>query len=103
MIRRAGTLAGVPLDRPGPLDLAARVSCPTLILHGTNDTLVPSALARRLAAAFVQHPAWVEVPDAKHTDVIDIGGEPILDEVATFLDQAVARDEAAQAEVQPAN
>jgi pimeloyl-ACP methyl ester carboxylesterase len=103
MVRRAGKLAGVPLDRTGPLDLAARVTCPTLILHGTNDTLVPNALARRLAAAFVQHPAWVDVSDAKHTDVIDIGGEPILDEVATFLDQAVARDEAAHAEVQPAN
>ena len=37
---RASKLAGVPIHRPRPIDSAPNVACPTLILHGTNDTLV---------------------------------------------------------------
>ena len=86
--RRAGRLAGVPIHAPRPIDSARAVTCPTLILHGTNDTVVTIDEARRLADAFPAAPRWIEVPDARHTDVVDRGGEELLDQIAAFLEEA---------------
>ena len=88
--RRAGKLAGVPIHLPAPIESVRHVTCPTLILHGTNDTVVSIDEARRLADAFPAPPYWIEVPDARHTDVVDKGGEAILDRVAEFLDEATS-------------
>jgi uncharacterized protein len=84
---RASKLAGVPVHRPRPIDSAPCVACPTLIVHGTNDSLVSIEEARRLARAFASEPHWIEVPDARHTDVIDKGGEPLLDRIAGILEE----------------
>ena len=83
--RRAGKLAGVSLTRPRPLDLATRVRCPVLIVHGTADTLIPDREVRRLAAAFPSPARILEVPGAGHADVITIGGEAVLEQVVQFL------------------
>jgi competence protein ComEC len=88
MIRRAGTLVGMPLHSPRPVESAARVECPALIIHGTDDALVPIAQARALADAFPSPPRWFDVPGATHTDVIDLGGDDLLDRIAAFLEQA---------------
>jgi alpha-beta hydrolase superfamily lysophospholipase len=85
--RRAGELAGVPIHSPAPIESARQVTCPTLILHGTNDTVVSIDEARRLADAFAAAPYWIEVPDARHTDVVDKGGDELLNRVAAFLNQ----------------
>ena len=83
--RRAGKLAGVSLTRPRPLDLATQVRCPVLIVHGADDTLVLGREARLLAAAFPSPARILEVPGAGHTDVITIGGEPVLHQLVQFL------------------
>jgi pimeloyl-ACP methyl ester carboxylesterase len=88
VVRRAGKLAGMRIDRPGPVQIAASVNCPTVILHGTDDLIVPVDEARRLAAAFPSPPHWFDVSGAKHIDVVDKGGQAILDQVALVLDQA---------------
>jgi competence protein ComEC len=94
--RRAGKLAGVPIHRPRPIDSARKVTCPTLILHGTNDTVVSIDEARRLATAFPAPPYWIEVPDARHTDVVDKGGEELLDRIAEFLNETANAGSAAR-------
>ncbi len=93
ILHRASKLARMPLDRPRPIDMAPRVTCPVLILHGSDDTLVPAAEGRRLAAAFPEPPVWLEVPGAGHSDVVDTGGEAVLDQVAAFLGKAAGNDE----------
>lgn len=67
--------AGLELLRGVDLrDVAARVDCPTLVIHGVHDTLCPAAAGRWLAeqiplarlalhegashAPFISHPAW---------------------------------------------
>jgi pimeloyl-ACP methyl ester carboxylesterase len=79
---------GVPIHFPAPIELVRHITCPTLILHGTNDTVVSIDEARRLADAFPAPPYWIEVPDARHTDVVDKGGEALLDRVAEFLNES---------------
>jgi alpha-beta hydrolase superfamily lysophospholipase len=93
ILRRARKLTGMPLDRPRPIDLARLVTCPVLILHGTLDNLVPAGDVRRLAAAFPNPSALREVQGASHADVIAVGGESLLDQVAAFLDEAVGHKE----------
>jgi pimeloyl-ACP methyl ester carboxylesterase len=89
ILRRAGRLAGVPLDRPRPLDLAPSVRVPTLILHGTADPIIPPSEARRLADAFPRPATLIEVPGARHSDVFDVGGAELADRIAAFLDDAI--------------
>ena len=86
--RRARGLAGVSLTRPRPLEVAPRVHCPVLIVHGSNDTLVTSREARRLAAAFPNPPGFIEVSGAGHADVVTIGGDALLERILQFLREA---------------
>jgi uncharacterized protein len=88
--RRAEALAGVSLTRPRPLDLAPRVTVPTLIVHGSNDALVPLADAQRLEDAFHGPARLLEVIGARHTDILEVSGPKMLDSIAEFLDEAVA-------------
>lgn len=91
IVRRAARLAGVSLSRPRPIDLAPRIAAATLIVHGQCDTLVPDGDARHLAAAFPVPASLIEVNDAGHGNVIEMGGPDLLDRIVAFLDQAAAR------------
>ncbi len=84
---RAERLAGVSLTRPRPVDVAPRIAAQALIVHGTNDTLVPLADAQRLAEALPHFSQLIEVAGAGHSNVISVGGADVLQEIATFLDQ----------------
>jgi uncharacterized protein len=84
--RRAGRIAGVPLHRPTPVDVAPRVACPALIVHGADDWLVPQADVRRLADAFPMPPRRIEVPGAGHSNVVGTGGEELVGRIVEFLD-----------------
>ncbi len=86
VVRRAGRLAGIRIDQPGPVETATAVKCRTAIIHGTDDAIVPADEARRLADAFPSPPQFFEVPGAKHIDVIDKGGDPLLALIAGVLD-----------------
>ena len=81
---------------PRPIDSAPTSPVPTLILHGTNDTVVSIDEARRLAQRLPAAPHWIEVPDARHTDVVDKGGEELLDRIAAFLAEVTSEPAASQ-------
>jgi competence protein ComEC len=89
VVRRASRLAGMPIDRPSPMETAPLVRCPTAMIHGTDDSIVPIQEARRLASAFLRPPFWFEVTCAKHIDVVDVGGQPLLEQVAAMLEEAL--------------
>ena len=88
VVGRAGKLAGMRIDRPGPVETATGVTCRTVIIHGTDDAIVPAEEALRLADAFPSPPQFFEVPGAKHIDVIDKGGDPLLAKIVAVLDAA---------------
>ena len=93
VLARARWLAGVSLDRPRPLDLAPRVAAATLVVHGSNDPLVPvtraRALAERIGGDHGRAARFLEVPGARHADVFEIGGDDLALAVVAFLDRAV--------------
>jgi alpha-beta hydrolase superfamily lysophospholipase len=85
--RRTRRLSGISLFRPSPIELAPAIHAPVLIIHGTQDPLVSLAEVRRFADAF-SRATLIEIAGAGHNSVVEIGGAPLLDQVATFLDGA---------------
>ena len=47
----------------------------------------PIAEVRRLADALASPPRWFEVPGAGHINVIAVGGDELIDQIAEFLDE----------------
>jgi len=85
-----------PEDRPGALaqiaalragwdlrDALAALGCPTLVVAGELDAIVPAAATRELAAA-IPGARYREVPGAAHS-VLAEGGAALLREVVEFL------------------
>jgi alpha-beta hydrolase superfamily lysophospholipase len=87
ILARAASLAGVSLDRPSPISLARTVRLPVLILHGSNDPVVPPGEVRRLAEAFPTTAVVIEVPGAGHANLFGVGGEELMGRVIEFLNQ----------------
>jgi len=63
----------------------AAIDCPILIVHGTEDELVPFAMAPKLAAAAKGNVQRYNVQGAGHNDVFEVGGEELGRRVARFI------------------
>jgi competence protein ComEC len=97
VIGRAGRIAGMRIDRPAPIESAAKAQCKAMIVHGTEDDLVPIDDARRLADVFNSPPRWLDVPGATHADVVEKGADALLFQIMEFLDDAVSGEAASPA------
>jgi pimeloyl-ACP methyl ester carboxylesterase len=77
---------GIPLSDIQPVQRAATLRIPTLIAHGTDDTVAPLAAGRRLFEALPEATTkqWIEVPDAGHHNVF-VTSYPIYSEIAAWL------------------
>jgi competence protein ComEC len=87
VLARARRLAGVSLDRPRPLDAAPHVKVPALILRGTADALVSEEETATLAGALGGPVERVDVPGARHSKIVDVGGPELIERVGAFLDR----------------
>ncbi len=65
-------LVAAALDEPyDSLAAARQVACPTLVVHGERDEIVPPALGRRLFDALASPDRqWLEVRGAGHNDLL---------------------------------
>lgn len=76
----------------GLLDTRAAVAAleaPLLVVHGTNDGLVPPRMGRELLDAAPGPAEWYPVPGAGHNDVFFVGGEEYFDRLARFVESRV--------------
>jgi fermentation-respiration switch protein FrsA (DUF1100 family) len=64
----------------------ARITAPTLIVHGRRDVAIPFAMADRLAAAAGGPVTRVSLADANHNDLFDLGADEILETLRRFLE-----------------
>ena len=62
---------------------ARELQCPVLMLHGTDDTVIPIEHGRRLAATFGGRARFVEVPRTGHNDLL--GRPEVWTELERFL------------------
>jgi pimeloyl-ACP methyl ester carboxylesterase len=79
-------------ERLATLEKAPRIAVPVLVLHGTDDEVVPYAMGQRIAAALPQA-RLLSVPGGHHNDLFLGSGARLFDEVARFV-RTRARGEA---------
>jgi fermentation-respiration switch protein FrsA (DUF1100 family) len=75
-------LVRLQLDNVGAI---RRIHCPTLIFHGTADTLVPIKMGRDVAAAAGGPVEFVMIEGAGHNDTYEIGGNAYKAKLAAFV------------------
>jgi alpha-beta hydrolase superfamily lysophospholipase len=67
-----GWKTGVRISEINPVEKAAAITIPTMIVHGDTDKSVPTAAGRKLYAAFPEttEKQWLSVPGAAHNNVL---------------------------------
>lgn len=69
-------------------DKVRTITCPTLIIHGTLDGLVPFTMSRELRDAAAGKPlTYLPIEGASHNDLFLIGGKTLESAIQTFLEQ----------------
>lgn len=69
-------------------DKIRNIHCPTLIVHGRLDTLVPFSMAEELRGAAAGKPlTFLPIDEAGHNDLFLVGEKPIKVAVRKFLEQ----------------
>jgi len=74
------------LDSVGKLP---KVGCPVLVAHGDRDEVIPFEQANRLFAAAPEPKRLVIVRGAGHNNLLVIGSEPYLRDIAGFINESV--------------
>jgi len=82
---RIPLLEYIPKSQFDSLTKIRQVRAPVLILHGTRDETVPFFMGQRLFAAAPEPKSFFPVEGAGHNDVIEIGGDDLLDHLRSFI------------------
>ncbi len=90
LLARATRLADVSLEARTPLEEAANVQCPVLVLAGQTDPIAPIEVAKRLARAFSKPSEFLSVPGAGHQDVFEKCDAPLREAILRFLARLLA-------------
>ena len=80
----------IPKSQFDSLAKIRRVRAPILIVHGTRDETVPFSMGQRLFAAAPEPKFFFPVQGAGHNDVIEIGGDGLVDCLKSFLEGRTA-------------
>ncbi len=61
------------------------VTAPILVIHGTEDRLVPTWMGRELYEAARAPRQWYPIEGAGHNDMLLVGGEAYFDRISSFV------------------
>lgn len=85
-----------PRTRFDNLRKIAQIRVPVLILHGTQDDLVPFEMGKRLFEAANEPKTFFPVEGAGHNDIYVIAQEDYLDQMRKFVDFSSQEEEAVE-------
>ena len=68
------------------LDRLKTITCPTLIVHGTRDSIIPFAMSERLKNAAGGKVTYMPIEGGDHNDLFDVGGSALFEAIAAFVD-----------------
>ncbi|QIZ71116.1 alpha/beta hydrolase [Oxynema aestuarii] len=68
-----------PFDKFNNIRKITQVTCPVLVIHGREDTVIPFAHGRRLWEAAPEPKLFLAVDGAGHNDVIEVAGDRIAE------------------------
>jgi fermentation-respiration switch protein FrsA (DUF1100 family) len=72
----------VPYDNLGKID---KVKVPVLIIHGTDDEIIPVAMGRRVFTAANEPKELYIIPGAHHNDTYMVGGRDYFERLKGFI------------------
>ena len=67
----------------------SRVTAPVLVIHGTEDSMVPISMGRALFEAAPEPREWFQVPGADHNDLPEAGGLPYFAKLGEFATRVI--------------
>lgn len=67
------------------IDKISQVHIPVLVIHGTQDGIVPIRLGREMFAAANEPKEFYEIPNADHNDTYFVGGAHYFQRIRTFV------------------
>lgn len=73
-----------PFDQFRNLDKIPNINCPSLIIHGERDEVIPFWHGQQLHEAAPGPKTFVPLPQASHNDVRSAGGNTYLDAIKAF-------------------
>lgn len=89
-ILRIPLMGYVPRTRFDSLSKIPSVRAPALIVHGTDDALIPFSMGKRLFENATEPKFFLPIPGAGHDDILEVGGEMYLQRLKTFMDSLSA-------------
>lgn len=63
----------------------ASSDAPVLVFHGTEDEVIDFRLGRALYESISSEKEFLEIEGAGHNDIIDVGGDALIDRIAEFV------------------
>ena len=83
-----------PFDKFPNLNKIKQVNCPLLIIHGTDDEVIPFWHGQELFAVAEQPKRFLQVEGARHNDVLWVAGEQYAEVLHEFVSliSAIAPD-----------
>lgn len=74
----------LPFDKFESINKIGNVKCPILIIHGTNDTLIPFWHGQKLFETANEPKKFYAVENARHNDVHEVAGSRYFEEITNF-------------------
>ncbi len=85
-LKRSGLIADFHPFTTNPEDVAAQITCPVFMAHGSNDEKIPSAFGRRNFDQLASKEKHFElVAGAGHLNLHQVGGEEYWGKLADFI------------------
>jgi len=81
----------LPIDKFDNLDRIKKVKCPVLVIHGTNDHIIPHWHGKKLYAAAPEPKMRLWVKGAGHNDLAIIAGREYRSAIVKFVEMLSSR------------
>jgi len=83
----------LPWDKFSNIDCAKKVACPSLVIHGEMDEVVPFWHGQRIFDALPEPKTFHRIPKANHNDVAEVSGNAYWKTIKDFC-QTIAKKHA---------
>ena len=71
------------------LESVRGVKAPTLVIHGTQDEIVPFSMGEELFAGALEAGGWLPIDGASHNDVFWVGGDAYFGAIGAFVRKTI--------------
>ena len=79
----------LPWDRFRNINFASSVQCPSLVIHGSLDEVVPFRQGRKIHRALPHPNELLEIKGAAHNNISEVGGKLYDESINKFLKNLV--------------